>query len=192
MNVTPSSDGAIPLRRARANLTALLHSIQHVMQPQAKTFDVTLNVEIASNAPEAVFVDRRKIAWAITALVGNALRYVRHGTPRMPGGSITVSARSDTDMDAVVLEIQDDGPGIPMETIRVTRADTDDPRAGLALAMIRDVVVAHGGRFDIRSRTDATGHGTMVQLTLPAAQGVRAAADAGSTSAQAASRGSSR
>jgi signal transduction histidine kinase len=190
MTATSASDGAIPLRRGRVGLVELLQSIQTVMQPQAKTFDVTLTVEIDRRAPGTVFVDRHKIAWAITALVGNALRYVRHGTPRMPGGSIIVSAKPDADMDNVVVEIQDDGPGIPAETMRATNAGVDDPRAGLALAMIRDVVVAHGGRFSIRSRTDPTGHGTTVQLTLPAAHGATAAAGPDSTSAQAASPGS--
>jgi signal transduction histidine kinase len=169
MTTLTAADGAIPLRRTRASLAALLQSIQRVMQPQAKVLDVTLSVNIDRNAPEAVFVDRPKIAWAITALVGNALRYVRHGTPRMPGGSINLTARPDERMEAVVVEIQDDGPGIPAETVRVTHTDVDDPRAGLALAMVRDIVLAHGGRFDIQSRTDAIGHGTTIQLTLPVA-----------------------
>jgi signal transduction histidine kinase len=163
-----AAEGAIPLRRVRASVERLLRSIQAVMQPQAKVLDVTLNVLIDGTAPEAVFVDRRKIAWAITALVGNALRYVRHGTPRMPGGTIDVAAKPDPDSGGVVVAIQDDGPGIPAETIRVTNGDLDDPGVGLALAMIRDVVIAHGGRFEIESRTDNVNHGTTVRFTLPA------------------------
>src|SRR5262249_46345023 len=124
---------------------------------------------IDRDAAPSVFVDRRKVAWAITAVIGNALRYVRHGTSRMPGGSISVGARPDADATRVVLEIHDDGPGIPPETIRATTAEADDARAGLALAMVRDVVVAHGGRLDIDSRTDRADHGTTVRLTLPVA-----------------------
>jgi signal transduction histidine kinase len=169
MSAATAADGAIPLRRAATSVAGLLQSVRQVMQPQAKAYDVTLRMEIDRGAPNAVFVDRRKVAWALTAVVGNALRYVRHGTSRMPGGSILVAAKADAGMAQVVLEIQDDGPGIPPETIRATTAESDDPRAGLALAMARDVVVAHGGRFEIQSRTDAVGHGTTVRFTLPAA-----------------------
>ena len=159
----------MPLRRAPASLPGLLQSIRDLMQPQAKALDVTLRVAIDQNAPQTVLADRRKIAWAITALVGNALRYVRHGSSRMPGGSISVTASPDADTGNAAVEIQDDGPGIAAETVRVTNTDADDPKVGLALAMVRDVVLAHGGTFTIRSRTDASGHGTTVRLTLPAA-----------------------
>jgi signal transduction histidine kinase len=66
------------------------------------------------------------------------------------------------------VEVQDDGPGIAPETLQLlTGTNRDRARPGLALAMIRDVVEAHGGRVDIQSRTDASIHGTTVRLTLP-------------------------
>jgi len=163
----PAAAGGIPLRRARFSLPGLLQAIQELMQPQAKALDVTLRVAVERNAPQTVVADRRKIAWAITALIGNALRYVRHGTGRMPGGSISVTAAPDPETGHAVLEIQDDGPGIPPETVRATNTDVDDPRAGLALAMVRDVILAHGGTLAIRSRTDAPTHGTTIRFTLP-------------------------
>jgi signal transduction histidine kinase len=160
-------DDTIPLRRAPLSLPGLLRAIQDLMQPQAKALDVTFRVAVEQNAPPTVFADRRKIAWAITALIGNALRYVRHGTGRMPGGSISVTAAPDPDTGNAALEIKDDGPGIPAETVRATDTDVDDPRAGLALAMVRDVILAHGGTLAIRSRTDASSHGTTIRFTLP-------------------------
>src|SRR5215472_18876753 len=108
------------------------------MLPQAKALDVTLRVALDRNSPQTVFADRRKIAWAITALIGNALRYVRHGTGRMPGGSISVTAAPGPETGNAALEIQDDGPGIPPETVRATDSEVDDPRTGLALALVRD------------------------------------------------------
>jgi signal transduction histidine kinase len=163
----PVADSGIPLRRSPLSLPALLQAIQDLMQPQAKALDVTLRVAVERNAPQTVFADRRKIAWAITALIGNALRYVRHGTGRMPGGSISVTATPDPETGDAALEIQDDGPGIPEDTVRATDTDVDNPRAGLALAMVRDVILAHGGTLAIRSRTDAVSHGTTIRFTLP-------------------------
>jgi signal transduction histidine kinase len=39
--------------------------------------------------------------------------------------------------------------------------------AGLALVLISDIVAAHGGRVDVRSRTDPADHGTTIRLTFP-------------------------
>jgi signal transduction histidine kinase len=81
---------ALPLRRRPTDLRGLLRSTLEVMQRQAKAFDVALNVEVDRQVPAVVVLDAEKIAWAVTALVGNALRYVRHGSHAMPGGSIAV------------------------------------------------------------------------------------------------------
>jgi signal transduction histidine kinase len=161
--------GAIPLRSASISVDTLLGSIQKVMEPQARALDVTLTIQIAEDTPRTVHVDADKIAWALTALIGNALRYVRHGTSRMPGGSISLRATRD-EAGGVAIDVQDDGPGIPPDRILLVAAeDSDVGRGGLARGMVRDVVRAHGGRFDITSRTDAFGHGTTIRLTLPAA-----------------------
>ena len=55
------------------------------MQRQAKASDVTLNVVVDDQVPAVVSLDAEKIAWAITVLVGNALRYVHHGSQRHAG-----------------------------------------------------------------------------------------------------------
>ncbi len=72
------------------DLRALLRSTLDVMQRQARAFDVTLNVAVDDDVPAVVSLDAEKIAWATTVLVGNALRYVHHGSQVMPGGSIAV------------------------------------------------------------------------------------------------------
>jgi signal transduction histidine kinase len=160
--------GAIPVRRVPTHLGGLLGSIRQMMEPQARAHDVTLTLEVGDDVPGTVIMDDDKVAWAILALIGNALRYVRHGTQRMPGGSIAIRASHDRAGREVTVEVQDDGPGIAPETLQLlTGTNRDRARPGLALAMIRDVVEAHGGRVDIQSRTDASIHGTTVRLTLP-------------------------
>ena len=39
--------------------------------------------------------------------------------------------------------------------------------AGLALALVRDVILAHGGTLAILSSTDVSSHGTTIRFTLP-------------------------
>jgi signal transduction histidine kinase len=69
----------------------------------------------------------------------------------------------------VTIDVQDDGPGIPADTVaRLFKRDGLNVRgAGLALLMISDVCAAHGGGVDVRSSTGVADHGTTVRLMLP-------------------------
>jgi signal transduction histidine kinase len=50
-----------------------------------------------------------------------------------------------------------------------TRDSLNVQGAGLALLLIEDVMIAHGGTVHVASSTDHVTHGTTVRLTLPAA-----------------------
>jgi signal transduction histidine kinase len=181
--------GAIPLRLSPTELGEVLRLVGEVMTPQAKAVDVTLGVVIGDELPAAVNIDGHKVAWMVSTLVGNALRYVRHGTSRMPGGLITLRARLSERPREIVVEVQDDGRGMPAALARRLTAGLapDAPYSALALEMVRDVATAHGGRFEIESRTDPVGHGTTVRFTLPVASAGLPTSASGSTSAPAAS-----
>jgi two-component system CheB/CheR fusion protein len=159
---------ALPLRRVPTDLRTLLRFTLEVMQRQAKACDVTLNVVVDGQVPAVVSLDAEKIAWAITVLVGNALRYVHHGSQIMPGGSIAVRVTYNSAGHEVTIEVQDDGAGIPADKIRfLFSAGPDQPRMGLGLSMVREVVAAHAGHIDVHSDTDAFRRGTTIRLTLP-------------------------
>jgi len=156
----------IPLRLAPTNLRELLVGAIAPLVAQAGHLEIALRVEAPPELPPTV-VDPEKIAWAVTTLVGNALRFVKRGTRRMPGGSVVVRlAKSD---DAVTVSVEDDGPGIPRDKLPwlFKRAPGATHAAGLGLMLIHDVVVAHGGRVDVESHTDGPARGTRVTLTLP-------------------------
>jgi signal transduction histidine kinase len=163
------TEGAIVLRRSPTRLGEVLRLIGDVMSPQAKAVDVTMHVTIDDELPGTLRIDGHKVAWAVTTLIGNALRYVRHGTNRMPGGVISVRAGLDPSGREAVVEVQDDGRGMPPVLARRLTGglDQDAPYTALSLEMIREVVLAHGGRFEIDSRTDPVGHGTTIRFTLP-------------------------
>jgi signal transduction histidine kinase len=167
MPMTLAAPDSIPLRRMPTDVRALLASSLAALQNQARTFDVGLTLGVDDDVPRLVPLDRAKIAWVLTALVGNALRYVRHGSHTMPGGSITVRVAPDATAGQIAIEVHDDGPGIPGDRLRTLFSDpTEVPGTALALAMARDVVGAHGGTFEIRSDTGALSHGTTVRFTL--------------------------
>ena len=141
---------ALAIRRGAVDLRALLAAKLAVLSAQAFATHVTLTVTIADDVPAVVRMDSEKIAWVVTTLVGNALRYVKSGSHRPPGGAITVRATYDAASAAVAIEVQDDGPGIPAASVaRLFKRDgLNVLGSGLALLLMADVCAAHGGRID--------------------------------------------
>ncbi len=101
-------------------------------------------------------------------LVMNGAEATRpHGSGRVVA---CVTRRSD-DGESVLLEVSDDGEGIPKEILdRIfdpffTTKD-DGKGVGLGLAVVYGIVESHGGRIEVRT---ADGRGTTFEVTLPLA-----------------------
>ena len=136
---------------------------------QARASDISLRVVVDAKVPPMLSLDPEKIAWVVVALVGNALRYVRSGSRLMSGGSIDATATLVAGTE-VAIKVRDDGPGMPAQTLaRLFRRESrTSHRAGLGLALVHDIMVAHGGGLHARSSTSAADRGTTIELTLPA------------------------
>ena len=157
-------DGAesITLLRQNVDVGVLLEVTTEVMQRQAAAHGMRLDIRIDDNVPTTVHVDRDKVAWAITSLVGSALRHVQG-----PGGLIAVNAWCDPQSQLIV-SVRDNGPGISAERLKtLLRRDRWRPGSALALLLVEDIVVAHGGRLDVESKADALDHFTSVRMTIP-------------------------
>ena len=114
---------------------------------------------------ETIPGDEIKLTWALSNLIANAIRY----TPA--GGSVRVATESKD--GAVLVSVSDTGPGIPaeqqdkiFERFAQSASGGETGAAGLGLAIVRDVVQAHGGRIHLDS---AAGKGTRFTLELPRA-----------------------
>jgi signal transduction histidine kinase len=120
--------------------------------------------------PTPLHLDAEKVAWAVTTLVGNALRYVQAAPPPAEGARIDVRASFDAAAGEITITVTDNGPGIPKESVaRLFKRDgLNVLGTGLALLVMADVCAAHGGRIAVESRTSASDRGTSVQLTFPA------------------------
>ena len=166
-----SAPGVIPLRFEPTDVSALLRSCLEPLVEQAKKKKIELRVEALGEVPE-FRVDREKIAWAVTALVGNALRYVRLGEEEgEPGGSIVVHIHHDKAERELTISVQDDGPGISKPRVHslFERRSGETHTTALALSLMRDVVSAHGGRISVETK-DGNDHGTSISLVLPEAR----------------------
>jgi signal transduction histidine kinase len=84
-----------------------------------------------------------------------------------PGGLIIVSVSYDSHSQ-LVISVRDNGPGISADRLRnLLRRDRWRPGSALALLLIEDIVVAHGGRLEVESKADALDHFTSVRMTIP-------------------------
>ncbi len=86
------------------------------------------------------------LAQVIATLVENSLK---HG-----GGTTTVRSRASGTSGAVVIEVSDEGPGIPDEIAPhiFEREVTSGAGTGLGLALARDLAAADGGRLELSQR----------------------------------------
>ena len=109
--------------------------------------------------------DRNLVSGAVFNLIDNALKY----TPA--GGEVTVLVAGDDSQ--VWVEVDDDGPGIPLheqERIfeRFYRVDRDRSRelggTGLGLSIVRNVARRHEGSATVVSQL---GEGAAFRMTFP-------------------------
>ena len=126
---------------------------------KARSTPITLLVP----ASMTVYADQRQFQRAIENLLRNALRYAHD--------CIVVEVRANA--AGVVVEVRDDGPGIPREqwtSVLEPFVRIDAPRSrahrglGLGLAIVRRIVEAHGGMVTV---TDAGEGGTCVRTIWP-------------------------
>ena len=161
---------SIPLRREPVDVGVLIELTMEVMHLQARARDVTLKVRVADEVPALMQLDGDKVAWAVANLVGTALRHVRRGTQGVPGGSIDVEVRYDSGRDELIIDVRDDGPGIPLDRLKklLNRGARSHPGPALALLLVEDIAAAHGGGIEIESNTDRFEHFTNVRIKIPA------------------------
>lgn len=155
-------DGGIAdLKREPVDLTVLLNSLAQRFGMQAQRNGITLQVKADSLPP--ITGDGDRLAQVFINLVDNALKF----TP--PSGSVRLTARSLSDM--VEIKVNDTGSGISAEALphifeRFYQADSArvGHGAGLGLAIVSEIIKAHGGKISVRSMP---GQGTEFTVLLP-------------------------
>lgn len=131
--------------RVVSNLLVEVREALAELSPLAIERNQTLNL-IADEANDwQLATEPGAISMLVQNLVGNALRY----SP--DGGRVTVALKADR--DRLMLQVDDQGPGIPAaERERVTeRFHRAGPGAGagLGLSIVERLLVRHGGKLDL-------------------------------------------
>jgi PAS domain S-box-containing protein len=167
--------GKLELDLEHLDVSALVDAAVDVVQPEAEAKQITLDVAVPPKMPSLVG-DSGRLQQVLWNLLSNAIKF----TPS--GGRIGVLvAQQDGE---VTIRISDTGQGItsaflPYVFDRFKQADGNKRRSptglGLGLALVREMVHAHGGTVVAESPGDGQGSTFTVRLplstTLPSESG---------------------
>lgn len=138
---------------ALANLSAELEAQRKYLEIEQTRFDDKLNVRFDV---EPGLESAKLPSLILQPILENAIKYAV--TPRVDGGSITVSARRDENVLRIIVE--DDGPGLPGE-------EALPRRRGVGLANIRErLELIYGQRAGLIA-SNREPHGCRIELYLP-------------------------
>ncbi len=150
LNITQIENGRLQLR---PRITKPIELIQYAIkanQVQADKFNIQIEVEYPEEGKiEKLFVDSEKIAWVLTNLLSNAIRYSSENA------RVIVGARQEGDF--IEMYVRDFGKGIDPhyhQSIfdRYFRVPgTKIQGSGLGLSISKDFVEAHNGSLTVES-----------------------------------------
>ena len=117
------------------------------------------------NAEALIFADKKMLKQMLRALIDNSIKFTDEN------GTIIIN--NYLAEEAVIIEVEDDGIGIPAEDLpnifsRFYRVDEARSRetggSGLGLSIVKTIVDLHGGRIEVESKLQ---QGTRFIITLP-------------------------
>ena len=156
--------GRLTLHVSPIRLESFMRGMASSMQKFAEDRGLQLTCHISPKV-EYIRADPDKLEKVFLNLLFNSVKF----TPA--GGSIQV--RAVRDGEEAVIVVEDTGVGISEENLpnlfhRFWQADTSSQRkyqgAGIGLALVKELIVAHGGSVSAQSQL---GHGTTITVRLP-------------------------
>jgi two-component system, sensor histidine kinase and response regulator len=147
------------------NLAEMTEEVVKELSPLAIDKHLALNLEYDQAAAFTIKGDRIELHRVLTNLIGNAIKFTDEG-------AVTVRlslVNRDAKQSSIKLEIQDTGPGIPLED-RATLFESfitgkhKRSGSGLGLHLARRIVEAHNGTISVESEV---GKGSCFTVLLP-------------------------
>jgi two-component system phosphate regulon sensor histidine kinase PhoR len=157
--------GAISLQLEEIDAAEVVRGVTEQLQPLADRRRVEVVSELP--APFPVRADRRRLEEMITNLLDNALKFSE------AGGRVRI--RGAAGEPGVVISVEDEGIGIPAESLdkvfhRFFQENRDASRemggTGLGLSIVKHLMRLHGGRVRVESEL---GQGSTFFLEFPRA-----------------------
>jgi PAS domain S-box-containing protein len=161
LDISRLESGAIEPRQDAVRVAELYADLRSEFEPVTRARGLTLEIE---SAPVVLQTDRVLLRQLLENVLGNAVKYTDAGT---------INMRCVKKGDELLLEVADTGIGIPDDKIarifdEYYQVDVHGERragVGLGLAIVREVARVLGFSIKVSSQV---GHGTQVQIRVPA------------------------
>jgi signal transduction histidine kinase len=161
-----ASRGEMTLTLGPVDLNQIISDVVLLVKPKADDHQIDLEVNVATDLP-FVQADVEKLGWVFSQLLDNAIKFSK------PAGKVQLTVLEDvSNNNLVTVTVADTGIGIPPERIREIfepfhQLDSSATRryggTGLGLALVRQIVEAHGSLIDVQSEADK---GTTISFPL--------------------------
>ncbi|MGB7873239.1 MAG: ATP-binding protein [Anaerolineales bacterium] len=159
-----TSKGELSINQETVDIRRLANLAVNSAVEKASERDVTVHAVADEDVPR-VQADSQKIAWVLSQLLDNGIKF----TPA--GGRVVLNVKPEAS-NLVMISVVDTGIGIPSSRLDEIfepfhQLDESSTRrfggAGLGLSLIRQIVEAHGSMLDVQS---TEGHGTTFRFPL--------------------------
>ena len=161
-----ASRGEMTLTLGPTDLNRVISKVVELIKAKADDRQIELDVDVAAGVP-LVQADEEKLSWVISQLLDNAIKFTKSE------GKVYLAVVKDTaNNNLVTITVTDTGIGIPPERIQEIfepfhQLDGSATRryggTGLGLALVRQIVEAHGSLIDVQSETNK---GTAISFPL--------------------------
>ncbi len=155
--------GATSVPSTAVNVGDALRACVRLIKPLARE-KVRIELSIEPDLP-VVAGSRKRLEQALTNLLVNAV----HAAQVREGFAGLVEARARRIGEEIVVEIRDNGAGIPAEVLAhifepFFTTKGPEQGTGLGLPIARDAIESHGGRLDVESER---GRGATFRIRMP-------------------------
>jgi signal transduction histidine kinase len=144
--------GELSLRLGSVDISKIANEIINLSNAKAIDKEINLKAQVQPDLP-LVQADEEKISWAILQLLDNAIKFTN------PSGTVLLSIFAETG-NLVMVSVTDNGIGIPAKQLGEIfevfhQLDSSSTRhyggTGLGLALVRNILDAHGSLIDVKS-----------------------------------------
>ena len=151
-------------QRADTNFNAIVTTTINLISHKLKLMDVAIDLHLDPNLPP-VKCDGSQMQQVLINLVMNGAEAAQG----RPSGTVTVRTAVDDHGSDLVLEVRDNGVGIPPENLGrlftpFFTTKGEGKGVGLGLAVVYGIVQTHDGDIEVQSKV---GEGTAFIVTLP-------------------------